>query len=124
MMRFPLSRYFGPGRCKCRILCLLAVALCLASIAYAQNPLLGKWRALDDTNIIHGFAYFPEIKFRDDGTLDTGIRYKYRIIDDSKFAWELPNGAEKIYKYQVWGDLLLIYSLQAPDNRARFKRVK
>jgi hypothetical protein len=96
----------------------------LISISYAVDGLIGKWRAVDESNVIHGFAYIPELKFTEDGTLYTDITYGYRIIDDSKFVWDLGNGIEKIYEYQIWGDLLMIYSLEARDDRARFKRVQ
>lgn len=109
---------------KLKILCFLAALSCLFSVCYADDGLIGKWRALDDTNIIYGFTYIPEIKFSEDGNLYTGITYGYRIIDDGKFAWQLGNGIEKIYKYQISGDILMIYSVAAPETRARFKRVR
>jgi hypothetical protein len=107
-----------------RILCFLAVLLCLASVSFADNGLIGKWRALDETNIVYGFAYTPEIKFTEDGTLHAGITYGYRILDDSKFVWEIGNGIERIYKYEITGDLLMIYAIGAENDRTRFKRVR
>jgi hypothetical protein len=109
---------------KLRILCVLALLLCLASVCFAQDGLIGKWRAIDQKNTIHGFRFIPELKFAQDGTLYADATYGYRIIDEGKFVWELGNGAEKIYKYQISGDKLMIYSIAAPDQRARFKRVR
>jgi hypothetical protein len=109
---------------KLKILCVLALILCLVSVASAEDGLIGKWRAIDQKNIIHGFRFIPELKFSQDGTLYADATYGYRIIDEGKFVWELGNGAEKIYKYQISGDKLMIYSIAAPDVRARFKRVR
>ncbi len=106
------------------ILCFFAALLCLASVSFADNGLIGKWRALDETNIVYGFTYFPEIKFTEDGTLHAGIKYGYRILDDSKFVWEIGHGIERIYKYEITGDLLMIYAISASHDRARFKRVR
>jgi len=107
-----------------KVLCLLVALQCWIPVCSAADSLIGKWRAIDETNTIHGFAYIPELKFQEDGTLNAGIKYGYRIIDDGKFVWQIGYGIEKTYKYQIWDDLLLIYSLEAPDDRARFKRVK
>jgi hypothetical protein len=109
---------------KWTILCLLAALLCLFSISSADNGLIGKWRAVDQNNTIYGFGYIPELKFAEDGTLYAGITYGYRILDDSKFVWEMGHGIERIYKYEITGDLLMIYALQACSDRARFKRVR
>lgn len=109
---------------KLKILCFLAALSCLFSVCLADDGLIGKWRALDQTNIIHGFEFIPELKFSQDGNLYAGLTYGYRIIDEGKFVWELGNGIEKVYKYQIWGDILVIYSLSASDLRARFKRVR
>jgi len=102
----------------------LVALLCLVSVSYAADGLIGKWRAVDESNTIHGFEFIPVLKFTEDGTLSAGINYGYRIIDDGKFIWDLGHGIEKLYKYQIWDDLLIIYSLEAPDDRARFKRVR
>lgn len=107
-----------------RILCCLALLSCLSSVCLAQDSLIGKWRALDETNIISGFTYLPVIKFSEDGNIYAGLTYGYRMIDDGKFAWLLGNGIEKIYKFQINDDILMIYSLESPKNRARFKRVR
>ena len=109
---------------KRTILWTLVALLCLVSASYAADGLVGKWRAVDQNNIIYGFSFIPELKFSQDGTLYAGIPYGYKIIDDGKFLWEIGNGIEKVYKYQISGDILMIYSIQAPDDRARFKRVK
>ena len=109
---------------KWKILCCLAALVGLLSAAYAGDGLIGKWRALDDTNIIYGFAFIPELKFSEDGTLHAGIKYGYRIIDDSKFEWEMGHGIKRIYKYEITGDLLMIYAIGASDDRTRFKRVR
>ena len=109
---------------KSTILCILIALLCLVSVSYAADGLVGKWRAIDETNIIYGFSFIPEIKFTEDGTLYAGVPYGYKVIDDGKFLWQMGNGIERVYKYQISGDILMIYSLQASDDRARFKRVK
>jgi hypothetical protein len=109
---------------KLRILCVLALLLCIVSVASAEDGLIGKWRAIDQKSIIYGFRFIPELKFAQDGTLYADATYGYRIIDEGKFVWELGSGAEKIYKYQISGDKLMIYSIAAPDVRARFKRVR
>jgi hypothetical protein len=109
---------------KLKVLCFLAALSCLFSVCHADEGLIGKWRALDQTNIIHGFGFIPELKFSQDGTLYAGLNYGYRIIDEGKFVWLLGNGIEKVYKYQISGDILMIYSLSAFDLRARFKRVR
>lgn len=109
---------------KLRILCFLAFISSLASISYADDGLVGKWRAIDSTNTISGFRFIPELKFTKDGTLYADATYGYRIIDEGKFVWELGNGIERVYKYQISGDKLMIYSIMAPDDRARFKRVR
>jgi hypothetical protein len=109
---------------KWKILCFLITLLCLVSVSSADDGLIGKWRAVDENSIIYGLGYIPELKFAQDGTLYTGIAYGYEIIDDGKFMWDFGNGVKKIYKYQIWGDLLLIYSLEASDDRARFYRVR
>jgi hypothetical protein len=99
--------------------------VCLLSASHAADGLPGKWRALDQNNIIFGFPFLPELKFTEDGNLLAGgLTYGYKIIDDGKFSWAMGSGIERVYKYQVSEDILMIYSLQAPDNRARFKRVK
>jgi len=107
-----------------KTLCCLVALFCLATAASADNGLIGKWRALDENNIIYGFSYIPEIKFTEDGTLHAGITYGYRILDDSKFVWEIGNGIERIYKYEITGDLLMIYAIGASDDRTRFIRVR
>jgi hypothetical protein len=109
---------------KLKILCFLAALSCLGSVCLADEGLIGKWRALDQTNIIYGFEFIPELKFSQDGNLYAGLTYGYRIIDEGKFVWELGNGIEKVYKYQISGDILMIYSVAASDLRARFKRVR
>ena len=109
---------------KWKTLYFLVALLCLASACYAQDGLVGKWRPLDDTNIIHGFSYIPELKFAADGTLYAGIEYGYRIIDDGKFEWQLGNGIKWVYKYEITGDLLMLYAISAPDDRARFRRMR
>jgi len=106
------------------IVCLLLLLISLVSVSTAADGLLGKWRALDQNNIIYGFRFIPELKFSKDGNLYADATYGYRIIDDGKFVWELGNGVERIYKYQISGDQLMIYSIIAPDVRARFRRVK
>jgi len=98
--------------------------LCLASVSSAEDGLVGKWRAVDQKNVILGFRFIPELKFAEDGTLYADGTYGYRIIDEGKFAWLFGNGIEKVYKYQISGDNLMIYSIAAPDSRARFKRVR
>jgi hypothetical protein len=103
----------------------MCALLCLLSASHAADGLVGKWRALDQNNIIFGFPFLPELKFTEDGNLLAGgLTYGYKIIDDGKFSWAMGSGIERVYKYQIAEDLLLIYSLQAPDNRARFKRVR
>ena len=120
----PKSEKHQPVALKKIILCTLA-SLCLLSASHAADGLVGKWRALDQDNIIFGFPYFPDLKFTEDGNLLAGgLTYGYKIIDDSKFSWAMGSGIEKVYKYEITGDLLMIYSLQAPTNRARFKRVR
>jgi hypothetical protein len=110
---------------KGAILCALLALSCLLSASHAADGLLGKWRALDQNNITFGFPFLPELKFTEDGNLLAGgLTYGYKIIDDGKFSWAMGSGIEKVYKYQISEDILMIYSLQAPDNRARFKRVK
>jgi hypothetical protein len=109
---------------KWKTLCCLVALFCLATASSADNGLIGKWRALDENNIIYGFAYIPEIKFTADGTLHAGITYGYRILDDSKFVWEIGHGIERIYKYEITGDLLMIYAIGASDDRTRFIRVR
>lgn len=106
------------------ILCVTAIIICFVSASYAADGLLGKWRAIDQKNTIHGFRFIPELKFSKDGTLYADATYGYRIIDEGKFVWELGNGIERVYKYQISGDQLMIYSINAPDDRARFRRVK
>lgn len=106
------------------ILCVSAILLTIVSLSYAQDGLVGKWRPVDSRTTISGFRFIPELKFAKDGTLYAEGSYGYRILDDSKFVWELGNGIERVYKYEVTGDRLMIYSLSAPDDRARFKRVK
>jgi hypothetical protein len=109
---------------KLKILCVSAVLLCIVSVSSAGDGLIGKWRAIDQKNVIYGFRFIPELKFSQDGTLYADATYGYRIIDEGKFVWELGNGVEKVYKYQISGDKLMIYSIGAPDARARFRRVK
>jgi len=106
------------------ILCIMVILLTSTSAPYAADGLLGKWRPIDSKTTISGFRFIPELKFAGDGTLYADGTYGYRIIDDSKFVWELGNGIERVYKYEVTGDRLMIYSLTAPDDRARFKRVR
>lgn len=106
------------------MLCVALLLLSVAGVALAQEGLVGKWRALDEKNVIHGFRFIPEIKFSQDGTLYADGTYGYRIIDDGKFLWLMANGAERVYKYQINGDQLMIYSRLAPESRARFKRVR
>lgn len=115
---------YDPTSVKLRILCVSVVLLCLVSVSSAGDGLIGKWRAIDQKNIIHGFRFIPELKFAQDGTLYADATYGYRIIDEGKFVWELGNGIERTYKYQISGDKLMIYSIGAPDDRARFKRVR
>jgi hypothetical protein len=106
------------------ILCTLVALLCLVSASYAADGLLGKWRAVDQDNIIYGFSFLPELKFTEDGTLYAGLHYGYKVIDDGKFLWQMGHGVERVYKYEISGNILMIYSLEAPRNRARFKRVE
>ena len=109
---------------KLKSLCFLAALSCLVSVCYADDGLIGKWRALDETNIIYGFGYIPELKFSQDGNLYAGLTYGYRIIDEGKFVWELGNGVERVYKYQISEDILMLYSIAASGDRARFRRVR
>jgi hypothetical protein len=109
---------------KLMILCISAILLGLVSVSFADDGLVGKWRAIDQKNIIQGFRFIPELKFAKDGTLYADATYGYRIIDEGKFVWELGNGVERVYKYQISGDKLMIYTIAAPDLRARFKRVR
>lgn len=109
---------------KSIILCITVILLTSSSASYAGDGLVGKWRPIDSKTTISGFRFIPELKFAKDGTLYADGTYGYRIIDDSKFVWELGNGIERVYKYEVTGDRLMIYSLTAPDDRARFKRVR
>ena len=106
------------------VLSVAALLLCVAGVSPAQEGLVGKWRALDEKNVIHGFRFIPEIKFAQDGTLYADVTYGYRIIDEGKFVWLMANGGERVYKYQINGDQLMIYSTLAPESRARFKRVR
>lgn len=122
MEGFVLNR--GLNSRRFRILCGLLLFLCLASVSYADDGLIGKWRAIDQTNVILGFRFIPELKFAEDGTLYADGTYGYRIIDEGKFVWVFGNGIEKVYKYQISEDRLMIYSIAAPDSRARFKRVR
>ena len=109
---------------KFRILFISTILLSLISVSYAEDGLVGKWRAIDSKNTISGFRFIPELKFTKDGTLYADATYGYRIIDEGKFVWELGNGIERVYKYQISGDRLMIYSILAPEDRARFKRVR
>jgi len=57
------------------IVCILLVLICIVSVSTAADGLLGKWRALDQKNIIYGFRFIPELKFSKDGNLYADATY-------------------------------------------------